>query len=76
MRRSAEINQQVRGTEARSVSLAEARDMALRHLHEMERRRAESAAEAWTTDEMECDAEDFCRKASDIQTDIMRVFIE
>jgi hypothetical protein len=29
--------------EARSVSLDEARDMALRHLHEMERRRAESA---------------------------------
>jgi len=52
-RRSAEINQQVRGTEARSVSLDEARDMALRHLHEMERRRAESAAEAWTTDEEE-----------------------
>ena len=25
---------------------------------------------------MEHDAEDFCRKASDIQTDIMRVFIE
>jgi len=25
---------------------------------------------------MECDAEDFCRKASDIQADIMRVFIE
>ena len=53
MRRSAEIDQQVRGTEARSVSLDEARDMALRHLHEMERRRAESAAEAWTTDEEE-----------------------
>ena len=63
MRRSAEINQQVRGTEARSVSLAEARDMALRHLHEMERRRAESASEVpclsapdryvWTTDEEE-----------------------
>ncbi len=25
---------------------------------------------------MECDAEDFCRKASDIQADIMRVFEE
>ena len=60
MQRSAEIN---RGIRSRSVSLDEARDMALRYLHEMERRRAESAAEVpclsapdryvWTTDEEE-----------------------
>ena len=71
MRRSAEIN---RGIGSRSVSLDEAREMALRHLHEMERRRAESAAEAWATDEMECDADDLCRRATDIQADVRKVF--